>query len=122
MQRRDERHKVAAQHHLREVGADRMWNRVVHMKDVEIETGHDLCHLRRQNEVVRWVFEQRIRQNFHLVEEDVVLHGQPDGQSVTDEVNVVTALRELLPQFGGNDAAAAVGRITGDPDLHISTT
>ena len=37
-------------------------------------------------------------------------------------MNLVPALGQLQAQFGGHDSTAAVGRITGDADLHMFKT
>ena len=57
-----------------------------------------------------------------FMKENVIGHGQTDGQRIADKVNVVTTRGEFFAQFGRDDAAAAIRRVTGDPDLHISIT
>src|SRR5947209_274937 len=53
------------------------------------------------------------------METDVRLRsGQPDRLRVGDEVDLVSALRELEPQLGRDYAAAAIRRITSDSYLH----
>src|ERR1700722_13900647 len=44
---------------------------------------------------------------------------QPNGLGVGNEVDFVTALRQLQPQLGCDHATAAVGRIAGDADFHV---
>ena len=44
---------------------------------------------------------------------------QADGIRVGDEVDFVAARGEFQPKLGGDDAAAAVGGIAGDADLHM---
>src|SRR5678815_730273 len=99
-----------------------MWNRVVDMKNVEVKTGHDFCHLCRQNEIVGRVLEEGIREHFDFVKVDVVGHGQSNGKRVAYEVNVMTSSRQFLSEFGRNHSTTTISRITGDPDLHISIT
>src|SRR5258708_34857093 len=43
---------------------------------------------------------------------------QADGLGVGDEMNLVAALRKFQAEFRSHNAAAAVGRITRDPNLH----
>jgi hypothetical protein len=42
---------------------------------------------------------------------------QPNGLGVGNEMDLVSALREFHTQLGGNHTAAAVGGVTGNPDL-----
>ncbi len=44
--------------------------------------------------------------------------GEAEGLRVGDEVDLVAAGGEFDAEFGGDNAAAAVGGITGDADLH----
>ena len=97
-----------------------MRNRVVHVQQVEIVELRDLGHARRQRQIVRRIVEQRIAGNFHFVIVDVrFLAPQPDGLRVGNEMDLVSALRQLQTEFRGDDSAAAVRRITGDSDLHV---
>src|SRR4030095_1433980 len=89
----DERYHPVRQHLFREVCADRMRYRVVNVKDVEIKSSHHFSHLRGKNEIVRWILEQRIRKDLHLMEVDVIRHGQSNWEGVTDEMNVVASRR-----------------------------
>ena len=51
--------------------------------------------------------------------EDVALPAaQAKGLRVGDEVHLMAARGELDAKLGGDDAAAAVGGIAGDADLH----
>jgi hypothetical protein len=43
---------------------------------------------------------------------------EPDGLRVRDEMNFVTPLRQFQSEFRSHHAAAAVGGITRDPNLH----
>jgi hypothetical protein len=43
---------------------------------------------------------------------------EPDGIRVADEVDLMPAIRQLEPKLGGDDAAASIGRIASDPDVH----
>jgi hypothetical protein len=43
---------------------------------------------------------------------------QADGLGVRDEMNFVAALGKFETEFRGYDAAATVGRVTGNSDIH----
>ena len=43
---------------------------------------------------------------------------QAHRRGITDEMDLVAARGKLDAQFGGDDAGAAVGWITGDSDFH----
>src|ERR1700722_3423985 len=47
---------------------------------------------------------------------------QPDGRCVTDEVDVVAARGQFHPQFRSDHTRAAVGWVTGDPNLHVHSS
>ena len=44
---------------------------------------------------------------------------EPDRVGVGDEVDLVPAVGQLQSQFGGDDAAAAIGGIARDADVHL---
>ena len=94
----------------------------MHMKNIEIKPGHHFGHFGGKNEIVGRVFEERISKNFDFMKVNPVSHRQSNGKCVTYEVNVMTTQGKFFPEFSGNHAAAAIRRIAGDPDLHISTT
>src|ERR1043165_2533748 len=122
MQGRDERHDAIAQHHLGQVSADRVWNGIVHMKDVQVESSHHFCHFRRQHKIVWRILEQRIAQYLDFMEINAVFHCQPNWKCIADEVDVVTTVCQFFAQLGGNDSASSVCRIARNSDFHISTT
>jgi hypothetical protein len=103
----------------REVGADRVRDGVVRVEDVESVLVRDLRHLRRERERVRRILEERVRDDLHLVEEHVLLVAlQTERNRVGDEVDLVSAARELDPELGRDHARSAVGGIAADADLH----
>ena len=111
--------RPCGQHLPRQHRAHRVRNRVVHVQQVEIVELRDLCHARGQRQVVRGIVEQRITGDFHFVIVNVgFLAPQPDRLRVGNEMDLVAALGQFQAEFGGDDAAAAVRRITGDSDLH----
>ena len=112
--------RARRQHLPRQHRAHRMRNRVVHVQQVEIVELRDLRHARRQRQIVRRIVEQRITRDFDFVIMNVRFRApQPDRLGVRDEMNFVAALGQFQAQFRGHHAAAAVGRITGDPNLHV---
>src|SRR5262245_26688931 len=99
-----------------------MWYCVVNVKNVEIKSSHHFCHLGCENEIVWRILEQRIRKDFDFMKKDAVGHVEPDGKSVTNEMDLVTARCELFSELGSDHAAATVARVTSDTDLHIPIT
>ena len=90
---------------------------VVHVEHVEVIALGNLVHPRRESFRIGWVLEQRIGGDIHLVVMNSWQAGvEADGVRVRDEVDVVSAGRQLQSELGGDDAAAAVSRVTGDPD------
>ena len=91
----------------------------MNVEQVEIVQLRDLGHARGQRQIVWRIVEQGIARHFDFVIMNVrFLAAQPDGLGIGDEMNLVAALRQLQSQLRGYDAAAAVGGITGDADLH----
>ncbi len=121
MQRGDERQPAhQCQHLLRQQCRDRVRNRVMHVQQVErVALGH-FRHARRQRQAVRRILEQRVIRDFDLVIVDARRPRiEPDGIGVGDEVNIVPAVGQLETQLSSDNAAAAIGGITGDADLHF---
>src|SRR5947209_2552712 len=46
---------------------------------------------------------------------------EADRIRVADEVDFVSPGGQFQTQLGGDDAASALGRITGDPDIHLAS-
>ena len=79
----------------------------------------DLVHGDGQREGVRRIHEERVTVDLHLVEEEAFVEvDEPERLGVGDEVDLVTAVRELKPQLGRHGPGAAERRVTGDSDLH----
>ena len=92
----------------------------MHVQQVEIVKFGDFRHARGQRQIVRRIFEQRIAGDFHFVIVNVGMGAaQPNGLGIRNEMNFVIAFRQLQPQLGRDDAAAAVSRIAGDADFHV---
>src|SRR5690349_23501776 len=99
-----------------------MWDCVMDMEDIQVNTGHDLCHLCGKNKIIGRVFKKRIREHLDFMEVDAIGHSQANWKCIADEVHFVPAGCEFLTQFRSYHAATTVGRIAGDPNLHISIT
>src|SRR5208337_3281821 len=67
------------------------------------------------------IFKQRIARDLDLVIMNVRFRpGQANGLRIGDEMNLMAAASQLKTQFGGHNSATAVGRITGDANLHAT--
>ncbi len=125
MQRGDERQAAASraipQHLPCQQRAHGVRNRIVHVQQVEIVQLRDLRHACGQRQIVRRIIEQRVARYFDLVVMNVgFLAAQPDGLSIGDEMNLVAALGQFQTEFRSHHAAAAVGGITSDANLHAA--
>src|SRR5579863_7151507 len=47
---------------------------------------------------------------------------EADGLRIRNEVDFVAALRQFQAEFGGDDTAAAIRRITGDSNFHVGSS
>src|SRR5947207_6782107 len=63
-----ERHDAVLQHHFGKISTDRVSTRILNMEDIEIKTPHNLWNLGGEQEILRWIFEQRIREKVDLVQ------------------------------------------------------
>src|SRR4029077_6854221 len=96
-----------------------MWNRVVNVKQVEVVELGDLSHARGQSQIVGRIVKQRIARDFDFVVVNVRLYTpQADGLSVRNKMNVMSALSQFQAELCRDHAAATVGGITSDPNLH----
>ncbi len=111
--------RADGEHLAGEQCADGVRDGVVNVEEIErVELG-DLGHAGGEGEVVGRVLEERVVGDGDLVEVDVgFAAGEAEGLRIGDEVDLVAAGGEFDAELGGDDAAAAVGGITGDADLH----
>ena len=106
-------------HLLRQQRRNRMRDGVMYVQQIEIVALRDLGHARRQRQQVGRVLEQRIAGDLDFVIVDARNAGiEADRIRVGDEMHLVAAIGQLESELGGDDPAAAVGRITCDPDPH----
>ena len=110
---------LRGQHLLRQQRGDGMGDGVVDVQQVEpVGLGH-VGHARRQRQAVRRILEERVGGDLHFVVMNARNTGvEANRVGVADEVDFVAAAGEFHPQFRRDDAAAAVGGITGDADVH----
>src|SRR5271169_6185492 len=100
-----------------------MRNRIVHMQQIEFVKLRNLSHARRQRQIVWRIFKQRITRDLDLMIVSVGFRsGQANGLRIGNEMNLMAAASQFQSQFGGHNSAAAVGRITGDANLHATPT
>ena len=115
------RRRLCGQHLARQQRRDRMRDGVVDVQQVQVVALGHFGHARGQRQRVGRVLEQRVGRDLDLVVVDArSARVEPDGVGVGDEVDLVAAVGQFQAQFGGDDAAAAVGGITGDSDLHLA--
>ena len=122
MKRRDEGYNAIRQHLLRQVRADGVGDRIVNMQNIQVISSHHFSHLRCEDQIVGRVFEQRVCEDFDLVEKDALVHRKANRKRIADEVNVVAAPGKFLAEFSSDDAASPVSWIASDADLHSSMT
>jgi hypothetical protein len=68
----------------------------MNMKKIELLGARNLCHLYRERQSVIRRGEQRVMRNIDSMEMKINLRQvQPDGLSVTEEVNFMTTPRQL---------------------------
>src|SRR5262245_55572684 len=90
----------------------------MNMKKIELLGTRNLRHLHRQRQSVIGRGEQRIMRNIDSMEMKIVLwEVQPNGLSVTEKINFVTAACQLRAKRRCQDATAADQRKTCDPNL-----
>ena len=80
----------------RENRADRMRNRVVNVKQIQVFRLRDRRHFRRERQRIRLMLEQRIRHHLDFVKtHSLVKFGQTSRQSGSDEMDGMAARGKL---------------------------
>ena len=95
-----------------------MGHRVMHVQHVQPLLAADFRHLHGQRQRVVRVLEQAVivdRDRMEKHPRGVCRH--TERAFVTDEMHLMAAPRQFLAQRGGQNAAAANRRITGDADF-----
>src|SRR6478672_3756110 len=104
----------------REEAGGRVRHCVVRVNHVETEFACDLHNLVRERQQILRFTEEWIRGRQHLMKRQSRLKfAESERRFGADEVNLVTATRERLPQLGRDDAAAADRRVANDTDIHV---
>jgi hypothetical protein len=90
----------------------------MNMKEIELLGARYLRHLDRERQSVIGRWKQRVMRNVDSMEMKVVLRQvQPNGLSITKEVNFMAAVSQLRPERCGQDPTAADQRKTRDPNF-----
>src|SRR5262249_54398755 len=93
----------------------------MNMKKIQLLGTRNLCHLHSKRQSIIGRGEQRIVGNIDSMEMKIDLRQvQPNGLSVTEEINFVAAACQLRPERRCKDPAAANQRKTRDPNLERS--
>ncbi len=96
-----------------------MRDRVMDVQQVELFGSRDRRHLCGEREVIRLMFEERIRHHLDLVKMNTLVQlGKPRRHDGRDEMDIVPAFGKITPEFRTDNAAAAVGRIDCYTDIH----
>ena len=90
----------------------------VNVEQIEIVDLGNFGHARSQRQIVRRIVEERVTRDFDFVVMDVRFGAtQANRLRVGNEMDFVTALGQFKAEFSGDDAAAAIRRIAGNPDF-----
>src|SRR6266576_3337536 len=97
------------QRFARENSADRVRNRIVNVKEIQILLLRHFRHLGCERQGVGLMLKQRIRHHLNFMEAHALIElRKPRWQSGSDEVDGVTSCREFLPQLRTYDATATI--------------
>jgi len=103
----------------RQVSGGRVRHRVVRVDDVEPLVARHLDDLVRERQQVLRLAEQRVVGRLDAMERQArLVVGQAERRLAAEHVDVMPAQRQVLPEFGGDDAAAANRGVTDDSDVH----
>ena len=106
------------QHLTREKPGRRVRHRVVRVDDVQAELARHLDDAVGQRQQILRLAKQRIRRRRDLVEEQPFLEiAEPERRLGADEVRLMAAQRQGLPQLGRHHAAASDRRVADDADV-----
>ena len=110
---------IAGEHFARQKRRDGVRDGVVDVEQIELVVVGDLGHARGEREVVGRELKERVIGDRNFVEGDVLLApAEAEGLRIGDEVDLMAGGGQLDAELGSDDAAAAVGGIAGDADLH----
>src|SRR6186713_3501052 len=120
MQSRDHRHiSFLLDRFTGKYRADRMRDSVMDMQQIELFRSCDRRHLRRECEIVRLMFEKRIRHHLDFVEMNSIVElGDTRRKHRRNEVHVMPALSKIASELRADNSAPAVCWINRDTDIH----
>src|ERR1700704_3123751 len=96
-----------------------MRNGIVDVEKIQVIELGNFSHARSERKIIRRIVKKRVPGDFYFVVMNIRFGAsQADGLSIRNKMNFMSALGEFQTKFGGHDAAATVGGITGDPNLH----
>src|SRR5215208_5620896 len=103
----------------RQKAGRRVRDGVMRVNDVEAEFARDLHDFVRKREQVLRFAEQWVGRRQDLMKGETGLKlAEPKRRFRADEMHLVTAPRQRLPELGGDDAAAPDGGVTNHSDIH----
>src|SRR5213592_4141248 len=115
----DNRELAWVQHGFRQESAHRVRDGIVAVQKVQILRLRYLGHLCRQGQRIGRMVEEGIGGDFHLVKMDArARFYKTHRRGIADEMNLVSALRQFLPQLGGYYAASTVRGIASNSYFH----
>ena len=104
----------------RQVRRRGVWNRVVGVHDVEVLVARHLHDFVRERQQILRLAEQRIRGRLDAVKrEPGLIAAEPERRVAAQNVDVVPARRERLPELGRDDAAAPDRCVTDNAHSHV---
>src|SRR3954452_19196368 len=95
-----------------------MRHRIMNMKKIELLGARNFRHLHRERQSVIGRWKQRVMRNVDSMEMKIVLRQvQPNGLSITEEVDFMAAARQFRPERRRQDATSTDQRKTRDPNF-----
>ncbi len=97
-------------------------DRVVRVDDLELELARDLHDLVREGQYVLRLAKEWIARRIDLVKHQAgLIVAEAEWRVGADEMHLVSTNRQRLRELGGNDAAAADGRVADDSDIQAGS-
>ena len=120
--RDDLQRPFVGEHLFRQIGRSGVWNRIVHVDEIELMFPRGVMQCDRERERVGGMFKKRVVPHFHFMEEySLAEPTEPKRLIIRDEMDLVAPFGECESQFRGDRARAAVGRIAGDANLQVNS-
>ena len=110
---------AAAEDLPREIRRRRVRDGVMRMDDVELLVPRHLHNLVRQRQEILRLAEQRVRRRLDTMKRQPrLVVTEAERRVAAQDMNVMAARRQRLPELGGDDAAPADRRVADDADVH----